>query len=269
MSIPREIVKHIRLWARLVKMSLMSNMEYRVNFVTGLLMEGGYLIVKLLYSLIAYRAGRQIAGFGPDELLVFTGTFVIMTGFYAGFLGANLFALSGLVRDGSFDLILVKPVSTQFLASLRRADIAFFLLDLLAGLTMVVVGLIRLGNAFDPLRLLGYGFYMASGSLVGYALFLLPMTLVFKLLRADALAGLTDSFWDFNLVPMVAYNRLGQIIGVFVLPMFAISNFPSLCLLGRMPLVYMVWGLVAPAIFLTITHLAWKAGVKNYQSGNS
>jgi hypothetical protein len=94
------------------------------NFVSGILMETGYLAAKLMYVLVAYEAGRRIAGFGPDEILVFVGTYVALTGFYAGVFAANLFQLSSLVRDGSFDTILVKPVNDQFLATFRRSDMA-------------------------------------------------------------------------------------------------------------------------------------------------
>jgi len=77
----REIIKHLRIYAMLVRMNVMSQMEYRANFVTGMLMELGYLVVKILYVLVAFRAGRRIAGFSPDEVLVFVGTFVLVTGF--------------------------------------------------------------------------------------------------------------------------------------------------------------------------------------------
>src|SRR5271169_4866624 len=80
----REIIKHLRIYGMLVRMNVMSQMEYRANFITGMLMELGYLVVKILYVLVAFRAGRRIAGFSPDEILVFVGKFVLVTGFYAG-----------------------------------------------------------------------------------------------------------------------------------------------------------------------------------------
>jgi ABC-2 type transport system permease protein len=63
----REIAKHFRVYLALVRMNVMSQMEYRANFVTGILMELGYLAVKILYVVVAFSAGRNIAGFSPDE----------------------------------------------------------------------------------------------------------------------------------------------------------------------------------------------------------
>ncbi len=265
----KEIAKHLALHAQLVRMNLMSHLEYRINFVTGLLMEAGYLIVKLLYVFVVFRSGAKVAGFSPDEILVFIGTFVLVTGFYAGLFMMNLFQLSGLVRDGSFDMILTKPVSTQFLATFRRSDVAIFLLDFLAGLVMVVIGIARLGLGFDPVRVLGYAFFVASGSAMAYALYLLPMTLVFRLTNVQALAGLADSFWDFNNVPMVVYNRVGQAFGIFLIPVFIITNFPALFALGRMSPLFALWGALSPVLFTVLASLAWRAGIRGYTSASS
>jgi ABC-2 type transport system permease protein len=265
----KEIVKHLKIWVMLVRINLMSQLEYRANFVTGLMMEGGYLIAKIMYVIVAYQAGRNIAGFNPDEILVFIGTFVVITGFYAGIFMMNLFQLSSLVKDGSFDMLLTKPVNTQFLATFRRSDLALFLLDVAAGIVMVVIGLLRLGAGLNPLSLIGWGFFTASGTAVGYALWLIPITLVFRIVKADSLAGLTDAFWDFNNVPMVVYNRIGQAIGVFVIPIFVVTNFPALFVLGRMTPIYFAWGFVAPVLFGFIASRCWKAGLRHYASGGN
>jgi len=265
----KTLLHHLSIWLRLIRMNLMGHLEYRANFITGLLIEGGYLIVKLLYILVAYQAGKSIAGFSADEILVFIGTFVLCTGFYAGLYMMNLFQLSSLVRDGSFDLILTKPVSSLFLATFRRSDLALFLLDVIAGLVLVVLGLIRLKTNVDLGLVVGYAFFTASGAAVGYALWLVPMTLVFRMVNADAVAGLADSFWDFNNVPMVVYDQVGKFVGVFVIPIFVITNFPSLFLLGRMPVEYWIWAFVAPPLFLGIAIFAWNRGLRRYASGGN
>lgn len=265
----KEIIKHLRVWFMLIRINFMSQMEYRANFVTGMLMEAGYLLAKVMYVVVVYSAGRRIAGFGPDEILVFVGTYVALTGFYAGLLAANLFQLSGLVRDGSFDMILAKPLNAQFFATLRRSDMGCFLFDFIAGVAMVIIGAVRLGMGFDPLRVLGWAFFTASGAAVGYALWVIPMTFVFRIVRADAIAGLADSFWDFNNVPMVVYGKIGQAIGTFAIPIFVVTNFPALFVLGKLPPLLFAWGFAAPFIFCFLASRLWNAGLKHYASGGN
>lgn len=262
----REIVKHLKLFFLLARINVMSQMEYRANFVTGVLMELGYLVTKVLYVVVAYRAGTRIAGFTPDEFLVFVGTFVLVTGFYAGVFMMNLFHLSGMVQDGSFDVLMTKPVSLQFLATFRRSDVGIFLTDAIAGIVMVVIGLVRLGMPFGLGRILGYAFFVAGGAAVGYSIYVLPQTLVFRIVNAQGIASLMDSFWDFNNVPMVVYGRVGRAIGSFVIPMFVVTSFPALFALGKMPVAYLVWGAVAPVLFLALAAFTWRAAIRQYTS---
>ncbi len=261
----REIIKHIRIYGMLFRLNVMSQMEYRANFITGIMMELGYMIVKVLYIVVAFRSGRDIAGFGPDEILVFVGTFITVTGFYAGIFMSSFFQLSTLIKDGSFDTILTKPVSSLFLASFRRSDIGILATDILGGAIVTAVGLARLGG-LDAWRIIGYAFFLACGCAVAYALFLLPMTLVFRMVNAQAVAGVVDSFWDFNNVPMIVYDKALQAIGTYAIPMFVIASFPALFALGRMTVTQMLWGAAAPVVFTLLARAAWNRGIKDYSS---
>ena len=78
-----------------------------------------------------------------------------------------------------------------------------------------------------------------------------------------------DSSWDFNNLPMGIYNRLIQQIGVFVLPIFVITNFPALFLLKKMDPLYAVWGIVGPFLWFAVTSTLFHRGLKHYQSASS
>jgi ABC-type uncharacterized transport system permease subunit len=69
-----------------------------------------------------------------------------------------------------------------------------------------------------------------------------------------------------NNVPMIVYGKVGRAIGVFVIPMFVITSFPALFVLGRMTLPYMIWGLAAPFLFLGIARVCWRSGIRHYTS---
>jgi ABC-2 type transport system permease protein len=264
-----EIRKHAFIWFVFMKNSLIAQLEYRVNFLTGLAMEMGYLLVKLLYVIVIYNTGASINGMSPDQVLVFVGTFVTITGFYAGLFMMNNFALSDHIRNGTLDFFIVKPVSLQFMATLRRSDFALFLTDITAGLIMVAIGLSRLHIPINLLNLLGFAGYMLSGVIVGYSIFLFPIIFSFWFVKSGALAGVTDSFWDFNNMPMGIYSKLVQRIGVYVVPIFVVTNFPTLFILGQLGTGYAVWGIVAPILCFAVTRLLWTVAVRQYSSASS
>jgi ABC-2 type transport system permease protein len=265
----REIKKHFLIYILFVKNSIMAQMEYRFNFIGNIAMEIGYLLVKLSYIVVVYRSGVQINGLTPDEILLFIGSFIFMTGPYAGMFMINNFRLLGKIKDGELDVLLTKPVSLQFMATLRQADVGLFGVDVIAGGIIIAVAWARLRIPVTLVTLGGFGLFVVTSVVVSYCLFLLPQILTFWLMNASAIAGITDSFWDFNNMPMGIYTATIQQIGVFVLPIFVITNFPPLFLLGKMPPVYMAWGLVLPVLLMLATRLLWMRGVRSYDSASS
>lgn len=263
-----ELRKHLRVSMVFMKSGLAAQLEYRVNFFTGLAMEFGYLLVKLMYVLVVYQAGVSINGMTPDEILLFSGVFVLMTGIYAGLIMMNLFNMRDIIRDGSLDLFITKPVSLQFMVTLRRSDLGLMLIDGGAGVVMIIIALSRLGTAVNYWRLIGFAGYMVCGGLVAYSFFVIPVLLSFWFPGAS-FAAFIDPVWDFNCLPMGIYNRLIQNIGVYAVPIFLITNFPTLFLLDRLTPILAVWGILAPIFFVWLTRVVFKRAIKRYNSASS
>lgn len=260
--------KHLRLAGMFMKSNLAAQLEYRANFVTGIAMEAGYLIVKLLYIIVVFRAGVSINGLSPDEILLFIGTFVFMTGLYAGLIMMNLFELRNLIVDGTMDQYITKPVSLQFMVTLRRSDIGLLGLDFLAGLVLIVAGMIRLGTAPGLLRLLGFIGYMGLSGLVAYGLFVIPVLLSFWFVGAN-IAHAVDPIWDFNNMPMGIYGLGVRFFGTWVIPIFVVTNFPAMFLLNRMSPALAIWGIVCPVLMLALTRWVFGKAMRRYNSASS
>lgn len=263
-----EIAKHLRVWLYFMRASLAAQLEYRVNFLTGVAMEVGYLLVKLMYVFVVYQAGVTINGLTPDEILLFSGVFVLMTAVYAGLIMLNLFALRNIIRDGSLDLYITKPISLQFMVTLRRSDFALLVTDGLAGIVMIVVGLVRLRLDVSLLRLAGFAGYLALSGIAAYGLFVLPTLLAFWFPGSN-FANFVDPFWDFNSLPMGIYNRMVQNIGTYAVPIFLVANFPTLFLLDRMTPLQAIWGICSPLLLVWLTRVVFKRAVRRYNSASS
>lgn len=268
-NIFREIKKHIYIYLLFIKFSVMSQMEYRFNFIGNLSMETGYLFVKLSYVIVVYRSGVTIGGLTPDEILLFNGTFVALTGIYAGLFMINNFRMRSMIKDGDLDLLITKPVSLQFMASLRYADVTIFSVDILAGGIMVASAWARLGIPVTLVTLGGYSVVAVLSCLVAYSLFLLPQILSFWLMNTSAIAEITDSFWDFNSMPMDIYTHAIRQVGVFLLPIFVITNFPPMFVLHKMPAGFLAWAVLLPFLLLLLVRLVWRKGLRSYSSASS
>jgi ABC-2 type transport system permease protein len=264
----KEILKHLFIYGLFIKNNIMSQMEYRANFFTGIAMEIGFLFVKILYPIIIYMSGTKIKGFTPDEFLIFVGTFVIMTGFYAGLLMMNFFAFRYLIIEGTLDIMITRPISLQFISTLKHTDLGIFLTDVIAGIAMIVIGISRTGIPISFFKILIYAVFIGSGLMITYSLFLIPEILNFWFFSAG-IAETISSFWDFNIVPMIIYDKIIQQIGIFIFPILVITNFPVLFMLDKLSPFYLFWGIFVSVLLMILCRTFWKFAIKNYTSASS
>lgn len=263
-----KIGRYLKLMGVFAKYSLMSALEYRVNFVTGVTVEMGWMVIKLLYVAIIYKAGTNIGILTPDHILLFVGTYMLMTGIYMLYFG-NFAALPGMVRQGELDLYLVKPVSLQFLVTMRRLDFAYLLPELVAGVAMIAAGWRLAGLPVGVVPVAGFLFFLACGCLLTYSLFLMPYILSFWMIMSGGVGDISNALWDFNNMPSLIYGKWFRRIGTYILPVFVITNFPGLFLMGELSPWACAWGAGAPVLFFALSRVLWKISLKRYSGASS
>lgn len=263
------IKRYFTIYKLFIKNCLMAQMEYRINFITGIVVETGYLLAKALYAIVVYSTGVSIGGLMPDAILLFIGTYTIMTGIYMGLFYVNFQKIPEYVRDGSLDLYITKPISTQFMVTMRYFDFGMPIPSVVGGLSMVGIGWSRLKIAITPLHILGFIGFMLTGILLTYSIFLLPQILSFWTVRTNGINDISNALWDFNNMPMGIYNKTIQHIGTFVFPIFLISNFSPLVILDELSLAEAIWGIVATVLFFILSKWLWQIAMRNYSSASS
>lgn len=265
----REIKKHIIVYGLVAKNSLIAYMEYRANFFAALTMEMAFLASKILYSFVIYQVGVRINGISPDEIMLFIATFILMTGIYTGLFLLNFYRLPVHIRNGTLDMYITKPISLQFMATMGHVNFAQPIPNLIAGIIMLIIAVSRLHIEMSFYNVAGYLLMLISGTCMAYAIFLTPQIITFWIVKTDALREVADKSWDFNNMPMIIYNKWMQRIGVFIIPVFFVTNLPAMFLAGRLNSIYIIWAIVAPILFLTLVRIFWSFAIRNYSSASS
>ncbi|WP_342549085.1 ABC-2 family transporter protein [Paenibacillus sp. FSL P2-0089] len=262
----RSLRKYGFIYSLFIKNSLMSQMEYRVNFLMGLLVETSYLFAKFLYVIIVYEAGLTLDGVPIDAILLFIGTYTLMTGIYWGLFAINFVQIPEHVRTGSLDILLTKPISLQFMMTLRNVDFGLAIPNVLGGVTMVVVGWRRLGLPADAASIGGFIFFLVLGLFVTYTLFLIPQLLSFWFIQIAAVNDISNGLFELNNMPMMIYSKWIQRIGIFIIPVLLITNFSPLFVLDRLHPGLFLWAILSPILLLGITRWIWSKAIRNYNS---
>ncbi|CAH8707199.1 ABC-2 family transporter protein [Paenibacillus thiaminolyticus] len=262
-------VEYMRLYGVFIRNCLAASMEYRFNFWMGIAVEIAFLCAKALYILIVYQTNLHIGKLTPDHILLFIGTYTMMTGFYMGLFYVNFIRLQQYVRDGTLDLMLTKPISLQFLVSLRYVDIGLPVPNVLAGAAMIAVGWSRAGLPLNAANLVGFAGLLLAALAVTYGLMLLPALLAFRFVQTGAVTEIAHSIWDANNMPLDIFPPWLQRIGIYAIPVFLISNYAPKFVMNELSAGDIAWAAAAPLLLLLLARWCWKRAVSGYSSAGS
>jgi ABC-2 type transport system permease protein len=99
--------------------AMAAELEYRFNFLIATLSSLTSLFGSLFGLFLFYRTGYNFQDWSWEEAMVVLGIFTILQGFSATFLVPKLNRIVEQVQQGTLDLILLKPISSQFWLSAR------------------------------------------------------------------------------------------------------------------------------------------------------
>lgn len=264
-----QLKKHVHILKLLTKNYLSAQMEYQCSFFTYLIVESIVLLSKLMYVEVTYNLGVSINGISSTELLLFNGTFFIISGIYGGFFMLSFSQFQGNVKSGNLDLLITKPVSLQFMCSVSTIEFATLIPNVATGIVLVVRSWKALGLTVSIGNLLGYLYLVAIGTVIIYHLLFMPLLLSFRLIETNSLMKITSSLSNFNMMPMHIYPQIMQRIGTFIFPIFIVTNFPSMFVLGLLNHWYLLWGSAAALLLALLCRFLWKRSLRYYSSAMS
>ena len=266
----------LRLYARLIRMQLRAQMQYKVDLVIDMLTYFLVTVLDFCVVLIYFVPFPTLLGWHLGEVALLSA--VTSLGFgLAELFGGGIDNFDTLIRQGDFDRVLLRPVTaltqvstTQF--RLRRLGritqgIGAFALSLffLRGLNLI----------WTPLKILVLLLGITSSALLFVSILLLGATICFWTVDATELTNiLTYGGREMLSYPLTIYHQLMQRLFVFIVPLAFGTYIPVCYVLGRtLPFGLPDWlAFTSPlvALLFALAALAfWRFGVHRYQSTGS
>lgn len=257
---------YLRLAVHFGKLSLQSVMEYPLNFVSGVCVELAYMMIKLVYLYVVISTGMKVGSLTPEMVIIFVGTYIFMTGIWMFLSGVN--DIPGKVVKGDLDLIMTKPGSLQFLQTFGRYNFALAFPNVTVGTILMILGWNAAAVPATPGNIAIFLLYLVCGMILTYAFGLMASLLVFWVTSLNAVNTLYSAFWDYNNMPMELYPKIIRQIGTFLIPIFLVTNWSGMAVLGKLGSVEFIWGVIIPVAAFLASRMMWKAGIRKYTSAN-
>jgi ABC-2 type transport system permease protein len=239
-------------------------MAYRGDFIIRVIvMFIGDLLFPMITTLI-YRSGASFPGWSLPEVLLIQGIFMLVKGLSFPFFFGMIEEILDRVREGTFDLMLIRPCSVLYLSVVSSFNLeyvgSFFgglilvgyaLFNLQLNLGLVSVGLFLLLALFSILILLSFTLLM-SGTL-------------FKWVGNSRVYEIFDAVTKFCLYPKSIYSEAFQNIISYIIPLAMIAYFPAASLLGRLEQGVIYSAIICLGFFL-LSRAFWYKMLAQYTS---
>lgn len=266
-------MRYLSVYSRFVKLSLLSISQYRATFIMGVVSQLCSFAAELILLQILISKFKEIGGWSSYEVLLLYSINLSAYAWAAFFLNNPSSRLPQMIKDGSFDEVLTKPLN-HFLYLISREFNNGYVAHVLISTFMIIVCFIQLGISFTLTNVVFLVITIFSGALIQGAGFLLTSAPAFWFVESS---GIRSVFFfemkKFISYPISIYNKAVQVTLTFVLPYAFISYYPAQLFLDNKDFLFhpgfqYLSPLVGILLF-ALSYLIWIKGLNKYQSTGS
>lgn len=263
----REMLRYVRLWWRFAIMSLVREAEYRVSFAVSVLVGIISLAIAVLTYGVLYGYTEDVEGWSRAEVLMVLGCFRVAESLIELLVARNMWNIAEHIREGDMDYVLVRPVSSQFLASLRVVNPSEGV-NALVGLGLVVYAGNMAGVEWSLERVAAALVFGICGLILLYSVWCLAVTFGFWFQSGPLESVL---FWliDTGRYPVTFFKGWVRLFLMFIFPVAFASTFPAQALRGEINPRLLLAGILMASLSLVGTNRFWNYGVRHYSSASS
>lgn len=265
----RRVGRYAALYGAMWRNSLIREMGFKANFLLWIVVELVWFALQITFFLVLYTHTEAIGTWTRWEVVMLVGASHFVQQMFTAFFLSNCVQLSEHVRTGRLDFLLLLPVNTRFVVSLRQVDLGSYVN---AGTAVVVMGYAarQLGLRPTVVELAGFGLLLAAGMLIHYSLMYMLACISFWTVRAQ---GMVWSYYNlFNLArfPDEAFRGWFKVAFTYALPVLLVVNVPVKWLVEKLRSPWELLLLVGMSVLLLwISERFWRWSLRRYTSASA
>lgn len=255
----------------LVTASIRGQMQYRLNFVIGVLSGMFFQGIGIVFVWAILETFSSLGGWSFTDIALLYGLRLTAHGAYLMFF-SNLFSIDTLVREGQYDRLLVRPIHPmlQLMFSNFRITVIG---DLAGGLAILIAAMTAQSMHWTATNVLLIITAIVGGALIDGAFQILPASLTFRYIESwPSRVIFDDIFSRFGNYPLNIFGQASERLLTFLVPVAFVAWLPVATLLGK-PTFMPAWAgwLSVPigVVVFAIAIVVFVRSSRHYQSSGS
>ena len=253
----------LRLTGTFLRVGVMNEMQYRINFFLQLLQSLLTVGTGLVILAVVFSKTDDLGGWSRPQLLAVMGVFTLVGGIIRTFIQPNMQRVVEDVRQGKLDHALTKPADAQLLVSIR--DVRFWqLTDVLVGVVVLIVARVQMSSATRWQHVVAFVALLLSGLVSIYCFWLMLASASFWLVRMNEVQELFDGLFRAGQYPVGIYPGWLRYGLTFIIPLAFAITVPSEAVTGRLAWQSVVVMISFTIVLMVVSRWCWKRGLRRY-----
>ncbi len=261
--------RYAKIYGALWKNSVVREMGFKSNFILWIFVELLWFGLQLSFIAVIYSHTDHIGDWTKWQVVLLIGASHFIQQIFQAFFLVNCTQLSELIRTGKLDFMLLLPVNTRFLISLRQVDLGGFV-NGLSGLAVMTYAAKQLHLVPGFASIIGFLLLCLAGILIHYSLMFLLATISFWTVRAQGIVWGYYNLFNISRMPDSAFHGFFKAFFTFAIPMLLVANVPAKLITQKLQTPWEMALLFATALFcFVLSELGWRFAMRHYTSASS
>ena len=242
---------------------------FKGNFLLWILVEIIWFALQLTFIGVLFLHTDTIGSWTKWQVVMLVGASQFIQQIYQAFFLINCVNLSELVRTGKMDFLLLLPVNTRFVISLRQVDLGGFV-NAGFGVAVMLYAARQIPITPSLATVLGFLALCVVGVLIHYCLMFMLASVSFWTVRAQGIVYGYYNLFNIARLPDEAFRGVFKAVFTFVLPVLLVSNVPVRLLTNTLH--SQVWLLVLlgmAVVCALVSEWVWRISLRRYTSASS
>lgn len=264
---------NFELYKEFIKIKLNSMLQYKSAFIWTSISKISVWGTEFLMIWIMIEQFKNIGPWSSYEVLLLFAlnlTSYSLAGFF--FFGVAD-SLPGMIKSGEFDEILTKPLNSLLYLICKEFNTTYFS-NISVSVAVLIVCMAKLNIKADIINVSFLLVTIISGSFIQGAAFIFSSVPAFWLIENRSLRYILGDIRGFIRYPVSIYNKIIQVILIYIIPYAFISFFPSQFILNKRdyigfnPAIQFISPFIGVFTFI-LAYKFWNIGIKHYNSTGS
>jgi len=261
----KKIKKYFKVWWLLSKNSFMSMLSNRLGSIFFLLGKLIRFFIYLLFIVVLLKGTNSLAGYNLNQTVFFYLTFNLID-ICSQFLFREVYRFRPQIIEGSFDLVLSKPINALFRSLLGGADILDFFT-----IPPLIIALIFVSRGLNPgfFSIILYILLIVNSLIISAAFHIFVLALGIVTLEVDHTVLIYRDLSNLGKFPIDIYKEPLKGFLTFIIPIGTMMTFPAKALMNLVTVKAVLISFFIGGLFIFLSIKFWRFALTKYSSASS